>query len=129
RESKETVVSDYQPAEPLIEDHMTNLHSNDTSKANQVSEIIPVQVTEPILPEPITTQSVLEGQPKSQFRNRERLFLYCLPVEQVSSTDDLYGEKTVKSIYKEPFKFQASVIDGSDLRMIYWTTVSQVAEG
>ena len=94
--------------------------------------VIPTAVVEVVgpVPDPVVEEPkvILEPVGQSQYRKRERFYLFCLPTEKVESIDPLYGDVSVRYKYGEPFKFQACAVEDGDARMVYWTTIGKVAE-
>ena len=104
--------------EPAPNDRIIS-HEETLSIINSVNDT--VAESEPpidLVPEPKPVLPPTD-KPKSQFRARERFVLYCLPAERV--------EQRLR--FKDPFQFQASLAEIGDIRIAYWTTVSQVTEG
>lgn len=89
--------------------------------------ISPVAIDKSI-PQELESKEILQPENRSQFRESQRLTMYCLPVITISSKDDLYEEEVVAAKYGNPFKFQASIVNNTDFRILYWTTVTQVTE-
>ena len=112
---------------------------------DKIGEKIEVVVAETVIPEPVIELPVIDSSPipdpvieepkvildpvgQSQYRKRERFYLFCLPTERVELVDPLYGDVSIKYKYGEPFKFQACAVEDGEVRMVYWTTVDKVAE-
>lgn len=117
-----------QQVEPVAKDRIIS-HEETMSIIDSVTETV-AKLEPPVewKPEPKPVPPPPE-KPKSQFRARERAMLYCLPTERVEQRDPLYGETVVRFKFKEPFQFQASIVEAGDMRIAYWTTVNQVTEG
>jgi len=78
-------------------------------------------------PEPLPEPEAEElPEHPSTFRNRERYWLYCLPANQSKTKDQLYNQETIRTSFKDPFRFQGALAAYSDLRLSFWTTVEQI---
>lgn len=89
----------------------------------KVPKIEPTPIIEPPIVIPETPD-----KNKSKFRTAQKSTLYCLPAKITKYKDEVYDEVTAKLTYEQPFKFQAVIIDSSEVTFRIWTTVKLVTE-
>lgn len=82
-------------------------------------------VIEPIVEMPKPVERPTE-KPKSEFRTLSRNMFFCLPARLEEKIDKLYGEKIMRVVYDNPFRFQGAIVQQSDVQCLIWTTVPQV---
>jgi hypothetical protein len=86
---------------------------------------------EPVVekPEPIQTIPVETPEPTLPSQFKVTVSMYCLPGKYKTYRDDLYGESFQKRVFGKKFSFESIMLENSDLKIRFWTTVPHLTKG
>jgi len=123
----EIVLHNFSWGESKVDD-ITPLNPYSTI-ANPKPDPVPDPAPIPEIKYSVDTIPVETPQPQPSSKFKVTVSFYCLPAEVKTVKDTLYGEIYQRRTYGKKFSFEAIVIEATDLKIRFWSTIDKLSKG